>query len=284
MRIAIIGSTGFLGKKFVKILSENNEIIEINRNSNNLAYKLNLDNAETFDYRIFNNIDYVLFLAAISSPDKCFCDYDYCYKTNVIGTKIAISNILNYKCKVIFFSSDAVFSGLRNDVATEKTIPCPITAYGEMKLIIENTFITDENFKIARLSYVLAENDKFITYIKNCQKSLSNAEIYHPFYRNVIFVDEVIESVKYLLKNWMNFTSNILNVTGNELISRLNIIDIYNSFFSDKVKYAVQKPDDTYFLARPCITEMRSCYMSDILSNYDLSFSEKIKKYILKGE
>ncbi len=48
------------------------------------------------------------------------------------------------------------------------------------------------------------------------------------FYRNCIVVSDVVKVVEWMINNWEEFTDFVLNVAGNELISRVRIADEIN--------------------------------------------------------
>lgn len=56
-----------------------------------------------FDYSTLDNIDYIIFTAAVSGPDQCAEEFDLCWKVNVDGTLFFITEAIKRKCKVLFF-------------------------------------------------------------------------------------------------------------------------------------------------------------------------------------
>ena len=61
-----------------------------------------------------------------------------------------------------------------------------------MKCIIEKKFLGHENFKSIRLSYVFSYKDKFSNYIKNISLNNKIAQVYHPLFRNVVSINDVL--------------------------------------------------------------------------------------------
>lgn len=274
--IAIVGSTGYIGKQlmgFLKKLDIN--IIEINRKNN-----FDLEEPERFDYSILNKCDFIIVMAAISSPDFCKDQYEKAYAVNVIGTKYLVKEAIERNCKVIFFSSDSVYGADKGVPFDEATQTQANTAYGLMKKEIEDEFVSISLFKAIRLSYVISSNDKFTKYLSDCLSKNQIAEVFHPFYRNCIMIDEVIESVVWLLNNWDDFESTFLNVCGNELISRVNIADEFNRISNNRANYKIVKPDEKFFDNRPKTTEMTSKYLINILKDSNKSFSTRLRSQL----
>lgn len=276
MKVAIVGSSGFIARHLInRLLYESNidDILKIDLI--NSDYLLDLNNSELFDYSVLEDVEYVVFTAAVSSPDICAKDFSGCWNINVNGTIRFISKAINRNCKIIFFSSDAVFGNIPNTIFTEKSNTNADTPYGRMKKAVEDEFKDDNSFKAVRLSYVASLNDKFVSYCINCINSNETAEVFHPFYRNVITVSDVIEVIIYLFSEWKSFSPTFLNVSGTELVSRVRIADEINRYCSGKLKYKIINPDIEFFSNRHCITQMESVYLykNGILSQK--SFSEK---------
>ena len=280
MNVALVGSCGyisqFLQRRFQKEKIINN-VLKIGR-ADNSDIKFNLLNPEEFDYQILKEIDFVVFTAAVSSPDICDLEYDLCWKINVDGTKYFIRRAIENNCKVLFFSSDAVFGEQEDWINTEESKTSAKTAYGKMKKEIEDTFGMCKQFKAIRLSYVVSAKDKFVKYCMECMEKEQVAEIFHPFYRNCITISDVIDVVMWMLKNWNKYDPYVLNVGGMELVSRIRIADELNRIWKDKLQYTIISPGVDFYKNRPRITEIKSLYLyrCGILDN--ACFSDKFRK------
>ncbi len=239
---------------------------------------LDLSEPARFDYSSLDNIDYIIFTAAISGPDQCAEEFDLCWQVNVDGTLFFITEAIKRKCKVLFFSSDAVFGNVPGKIYTEKSETVPLTSYGRMKQAVEDKFNTNKYFKAIRLSYVVSAEDRFISYCLSCIKSGKTAEIYHPFYRNCISVHDVVNVVTWFIQNWDNYKFPVINVAGKELVSRVRIADEINRFYNGKLKYNILYPGKKFYVNRPEITQMKSLYMQKYQIIEDNTFTEKIKK------
>ncbi len=279
MKVAIVGSegyiAGFLLQRFQKE-SEVEQIITIDK-SIKADYYLDLMQVEEFKYEILREIDYIVFTAAISGPDKCAEDFEECWRINVLGTKYFIKRAIENQCNVLFFSSDAVFGDISGMIYNEESITNPYTPYGKMKKNIEDEFKGSPFFKAIRLSYVVSTKDKFTKYCINCIKTGEVAEIFHPFYRNCISVNDVEDVVMWFALHFNEYEPFVLNVAGMELVSRVRIADEINRVYRGKLKYDVIVPDEEFFVNRPKITQMKSIYMQkyEILDNK--TFTEKIQ-------
>ena len=278
MKTALVGSSGYIAEYILKRFEVEDAIesvLKIDCNASADEY-LNLAEAEKFNYDVLDEIDYVVFTAAISGPDKCAQEFDLCWNINVSGTAFFIREAIKRNCRVLFFSSDAVFGDVPGAIYDEKSVTAAITPYGRMKKAIEDEFRGNNSFKAIRLSYVASAKDRFVTYCLNCMKKGEEAEVFHPFYRNVIVVSDVVDIVTYFALNWNTYPHQFLNVAGKELVSRVRMADELNRFFDGKLKYRISIPDEDFFANRPRITQMRSLYMQKYGIIPDITYTEKI--------
>lgn len=280
MNVAIIGSSGYIAGFLIKKLEEESfitNIVKIDQNDSADIF-LDLQEAGKFDYTVLDNVNYIIFTAAISGPDKCAIDFDFCWNINVVGTTYFIKEAVSRGCKVLFFSSDAVFGDIPGMTYDENSETKAETPYGRMKKAVEDEFKFNLNFKAIRLAYVISAKDRFISYCLSCIENGDVADIFHPFYRNVIAVSDVISVVIWFLQHWEEYEPFVLDVAGRELVSRVRMADEINRYFDNKLKYKISSPGDEFYKHRPQITQMKSLYMQQYNIIEDNTFTEKIRK------
>ena len=147
-----------------------------------------------------------------------------------------------------------------------------------MKKAIEDEFKDNPLFKAIRLSYVASAKDRFISYCLSCMANGETADIFHPFYRNVIVVSDVVDVVMWFLKHWDEYSLFVLNVAGKELVSRVRMADELNRLFDYKLKYMISTPGEEFYNNRPRITQMKSLFINKYQILEDNTFTEKMKK------
>lgn len=286
MKIALVGSSGYIAEFILKRFVEEiriESVLKLDQSLTSDAY-LNLAEAEKFDYSLLDSINYIVFTAAVSSPDQCAKDFDNCWKINVIGTNYFIGEAIKRGCRVLFFSSDAVFGDIPGKIYDEESETKAYTPYGRMKKAVEDKFKSKSNFKAIRLSYVASAKDRFYTYCLNCIKNKEIADIFHPFYRNVIVISDVVDIVIYFAFHWNEYEPTFLNVAGKELVSRVRMADELNRYLDGKLKYAISMPGEEFFTNRLQITQMKSLYMQKYGILPDNTFTEKIVKELKEIE
>lgn len=275
----IVGRNGFIAKKLLE--RGQYKVTTSNELSSDDVY-LDLKNPEIFDYSYINEQTNIIFLAAISSPDICNNNYDEAYKVNVIGTKYFIKKALKRGAKVLFFSSDVVY-GNTIDKVDENSKTNPFGNYARMKDEIEKAFETEKNFKVFRLSYVLSKEDKYLSYLKSCIDKNEVAEVFHPFSRKVVFIEDVLDAIENILAKWDNFENQKFNVCGYADISRKDIADFYNEEVGNKLKYTIIEPDKNFWEARPKDINITSNYFEKLLERKTTKIKDAIT-IIIKGE
>jgi len=280
MKIAIVGSAGYIAGFLIDRFEADpgvESILKIDRTDDADVW-LDLAEAERFDYSVLEGIDYVVLTAAISSPDKCAAEYALCWQINVTGTACFIREALRRGCRVLFFSSDAVFGDIPGMIYDENSPTQPNTPYGRMKKAIEDEFRTEPRFKAIRLSYVASYRDRFVSYCRSCIESGETADVFHPFYRNVIIVDDVVDVVVWFAKHWEEYPHFVLDVAGAELVSRVRIADELNRICGGALRYGISHPGAAFYANRPAITQMRSLFLEQYRILPSESFTEKIQR------
>lgn len=279
MKTALVGSSGYISEFILKRFAKESHIesvLKLGRNNQADVY-LDLLEAEKFNYSLLDDVSYVVFTAAISNPDQCAKDFDASWKVNVTGTNYFIREALKRDCLVLFFSSDATFGDIPGEIYNEESETQACTPYGKMKKTVEDEFKGEKNFKAIRLSYVASAKDRFYVYCMNCIRNGETADIFHPFYRNVTVVSDVMDVVTYFSLHWDEYEPTFLNVAGKELVSRVRMADELNRFLGGKLKYTISS-GDAFFMNRPRITQMKSLYLQKYGILPDTTFTEKIVK------
>ncbi|WP_345969903.1 sugar nucleotide-binding protein [Sulfurimonas sp. HSL1-6] len=249
---------------------------------NGEGFFLDLSAPESFDYQQINSETKVIFLAAISSPDKCENDFENAYSVNVTGTKYFIEKVLENGGKVLFFSSDVIY-GNTTEPVNEDAPTHPFGEYAKMKDEVEKAFAGKDNFKVFRLSYVLSQGDKYLQYLQNCLKENKTAEVFHPFYRKIVYMEDVLDAIEAILQKWDAFPNQKFNICGNENVSRKDIADYFNEAVGNNLNYVLIEPDENFWMARPKNIELVSLYLEQLLGRKPIKIREAVHN-IVKGK
>ena len=277
-KVAIIGADGFMGRHLIDAFVDDYDIetIRIGRNPDDDHY-LELTCPNEFDYGVLEGINIIIFLAAVVNQDRCAKEFDYCWNVMVEGTSVFIENSIERGCKVLFFSSDTVYDYNPRIIYSESSPTNPITAYGKMKNEVEKRFEHHMGgFKSVRLSYVVSRDDKFVSYCLKCIEKEIKADVFHPFYRNCITMNDVTNMVRWFIMNWDSYPFSYLNLVGDESISRVRIVDEINRLYGDCLDYNIVFPGQDFFANRCRMMHIRSEYLNDFRIIEKKSFVEKL--------
>lgn len=271
----IFGASGFIGTRFIEFLNQKGitEYIGYSYDESDEYRKLDLLNIDNKIFDFISEGDIVIFLAAISSPDICENNYQHAKSVNVTGTEKFIAECLKKKAKIIFFSSDVVYGGNKG-INTELTTPNPVGKYAEMKLHIENCFINFINFKVLRLSYVLSDSDKFLKYLTKCYENNQVAEVFDGLYRNVVMIEDVLDSIHNLSISFDHFPSSTFNVCGDDCLSRVDLTKYYIKKYNN-LEYKIIKVPKEILNSRPNRIEVKSLYLDKLLNRKTIKIKDE---------
>lgn len=273
MKIVVVGATGYIGSRLLAAGRIRGDVLGTSSRKGGTMAHLDLGTPGSFDYSEIFPGDAVFLAAAISSPDVCALQRDLAWAVNVSGTSEVIERVIARGARVVLFSSDTVY-GARDDMFDEAA-PCdPAGEYAIMKHEVEKRFLGSPLFKTFRLSYVFSRFDKFTQYLLNCQRSGTAAELFHPFYRAVVHLDDVISAALALADRWGEIATATVNAGGPEVVSRIDIAAAVRDAAAPGLAWTVATPPPDFFVNRPPAIRMRSPWMATLLGRPARSLSE----------
>jgi dTDP-4-dehydrorhamnose reductase len=275
-KIIVVGAGGYIGAKLYESAQKKYHVLGTTSSGSDLIRKFSLDFPEEFDYSDICPNDVVLFSAAISAPDICSNEFAKAWTANVTGTSLFIRRAIDRGARVVFFSSDTVY-GTKTDSFDESSECNPAGEYAQMKREVEQKFMGEDNFKSIRLSYVFSKFDKFTKYLIDCVCKKQMAEIFHPFYRSVVYRDDVVEGVLALAIRWNEFQEKILNFGGPEVLSRIEFAESIRDVFPLNLNFKVIEPGEEFFSNRPRVISMKSPVFPRLLGRSPRTLREAAK-------
>lgn len=144
-KIIITGGNGLIGSQVVKKLGKDYQLIFMSHDKCDLT-----DNNAVEIFLEQYQFDFLLHLAAYTDVDGAEKEKDKAYLVNVEGTKNLFDIVLRKKKKMIFLSTDFVFSG-NDGPYFEDSQPSPIGMYGQTKYDAEQ--VVKDKAMIVRISY-----------------------------------------------------------------------------------------------------------------------------------
>lgn len=278
MSVILTGNSGMVSKRLSKYLQCRGFDVTVTSRDGSTGLSLDLENVANFDDARLKADDVVIFLAAISSPDVCEKNFEYAKKINLDGTKDFIEKCLIKGVKVIFFSSDTVYGeSVDGQIFNEDSVCNPKGRYAQMKLEVEESYKSEENFKALRLSYIFSREDKVTTYLKKSSDSRTVAEIFKPYSRNIIYIEDVNESVEKMIVNFRQLSFQHINLCGKKPITRENLAEYYKKYADNSLEFKTVYPGDDFYTYRAKDLLTESKYLKHLLGREQVDIEKAMQ-------
>ena len=140
MRIIILGANGFTGRRILKRLSPNHQVMACSLHPDILPEEgyqfetLDILNPTATD-TLLNNFcpEVIINASALSVVDYCEQHPEEAYALNVSAVKHLATYCQAKRCRLIHLSTDFVFDGTQTRPYTETDMPNPVNYYGKTK-------------------------------------------------------------------------------------------------------------------------------------------------------
>lgn len=254
MKIAITGANGLVGSRIVELLSPEFTFIPIEHSEVDVTCK------DKIAQKI-NEIDFDIFLhlAAYTNVDKAETEKELAYNLNVNATRYIFDSIQKKGKKMIYFSTDFVFDGVRPPY-DENSTPTPIGYYGISKY--EGEKIVKNNAMIVRITYPYGKSkSKKKDFVQRLKDLLSTNQSISMSSNSLItptFIDDIALSLKYLFNN---YSPDIFHIIGGKSYSPYEVGKLISKNFGYKEEFVVPISFEKYSLnkaTRPQFLETKS--------------------------
>ena len=285
MRTLILGSSGKIGKHFIKDNKTNIYTYNKNKIKNGVKFNIKKDNIEKLINKF--SIKKVVILSAISDTDYCYVNKKKSYILNVLSTKKIIDKLVEQKIYFIFFSTEMVYSG-KNKNYNENSSAKPSNVYGKQKLAIEKYIKRKtNNYSIFRVgkTYSDEKNSKdifssFFSSIKK-KKFIFMGATDQKF--NPIYVKDMVKITNYFLKKKIK---GIYNVAGPKTYTRYQCLNILKKELPIKLRnqtviHKVKMGDLKFIEKRPLNLALQIKKLKKVYK-YPITPIEKVAKNIKK--
>lgn len=226
MRILITGSTGMLGSYLFKALKSDYQVFGTGRkkiyedSENFLEFNL-LDNS--FKKLIsWSSPNVIVHCAAITNLDFAEKNQDLTFQTNTHSLE-KLSNEAT-DCKIIFISSDAVFSGEISS-PDETSNVSPINIYGKSKVLGERSINNNSTNNVAIRTTILGKNvDKqktgFVEWLVNSLANNLRVELFEDAFFTPVTTWDLAKDIKYIIDSDLKGVNGIVHISSSEPISK----------------------------------------------------------------
>jgi dTDP-4-dehydrorhamnose reductase len=236
-KMLLFGGTGLIGSRIIQLLN-NFEIYAPVRNTVDLTKKSAVEKiiSET-------DCDVIVYAAGVTNQDFAEKNRDLALYINKEIIQLIVKKIEHKKIPVVYFSTDAVFSGKQKDRPyTETDRPSPVNYYGLTKLAGEEAVLSASNINLVlRLIsvYTGISHDKLdfarIT-VKNLSAGKSCYGIIDQFF-NPILVDTIVSGLDLLITKKI---SDIVHLGATDYLSNYDFTKLVAKKFSFDEKLIIQ--------------------------------------------
>lgn len=250
MKIIVTGSKGQLGTDVMSELKKNG----IEAIGTDLPEVDITDGAITENFIAESKADGVIHCAAFTNVDLAESDLETCRRINADGTRNIAESCKKHGLKLMYISTDYVFSGIGTEPFETDSPKAPCNNYGITKLEGENA-VTElcAKYFIVRISWVFGENGKnFVKTMLRLSKekeelTVVNDQIGSPTYTKdlSVLLCQMIQSEKYGVYHatnegycsWAEFAAKIMEISDADT----KIIPVS----SEEYKTAVVRPKNS---------------------------------------
>lgn len=225
-KVLITGANGFLGQHLTLFLYNHNyTVIATGRGDCRLPEKCKVDyyNIELTDEHAVKtmllkyNADFVIHNAALSKPDECEADRNFCLQTNVETTRYLLEGASGH---FIYISTDFIFG--ENGPHAEDAEPAPTNFYGESKLLAEQLVKnSDKKTAIVRPVFIYGKAWKgmrpsFLHWVKNNLEQQKTIKVVSDQLRTPTYVEDICQGIEKIISKG---ATGVYNLAGSEILS-----------------------------------------------------------------
>jgi len=164
-KFLITGAKSQLGQEFERKLSNADlECVFLSRE------QLDITNLQAIDQVVREfQPTHIINTAAWTSVDGAEINQELCFKTNALGPELLALSAKKYGAFLIHYSTDYVFSGLKNSPYVEEDVPDPKSTYGKSKYAGELAVLSVHR----EMSFLIRTSWLFGNYGENFYKTVA---------------------------------------------------------------------------------------------------------------
>lgn len=224
MKIAIIGASSFIGFRFFTHLRGQFDVVGTYFKHQKHQEMVRLDISQQTDVELFIKTympDTILWVAGSKDLTLTEDNLEYAYSVNTYPLSYliwSIDKLDNYHPRVVFFSTDYVFDGVRGNYRHTDT-PTPQTNYGisnqKAEYLLQHNY---DNAIIIRTSAVMGKGGTFFDFLVSNLQTKEVLELYDDTIFTPTPMALLIQCVMDLLCG--SYTNDILHICGSSVYTR----------------------------------------------------------------
>jgi len=278
MKIIVLGANGQLGWEYSKFLNNKVELFTFSHS------ELDILNFKEV-IRKFEEItpDVVINCAAYTKVDQAEENKHLAYQINTIGAKNVSFAAFKVRAKVVYFSTDYVFDGIKKLSYNEFDKPNPISVYGKSKLLGEvYTRKHNPNNLILRISWLYGiHGSNFVKNIIKLAKEKGKLKVVNDQVGTPTYTLDVVRQTWQLIQddsvglyhcsntgqtNWFEFAKKI--------IEQINLNRRVLPIKTDELPVLAKRP--SFSVLENYLLEIEN---KNIMRSWEEAFNDFVNKY-----
>jgi dTDP-4-dehydrorhamnose reductase len=291
MKVLVTGANGLLGQHLVaKLLQLKYTVVAIGRGPARLPFP-----AESYTYhdvdistelsvhRVFSveQPDIVVHAAAITQVDECEVNQEVCERVNVQGTSHVIINAEQFARKLIYISTDFVFSGEKGNYAEDDDMG-PVNWYGFTKMQAESLVETCEMpWAIVRTCLVygnslMGTRTNIISWVKENLSASKPIKVVSDQVRTPTFVQDLVTGIMLIIEQ---NAEGVFHIAGGDVLTPYDMAIKSAAFFGLDASLMTKVDASTFSQPgrRPLKTGFNISKATQELAYKPISFDEALK-------
>ena len=244
MKILITGANGLLGQHLVgKLIEHKYSVVAIGRGPARLPFEKNAYTYYDVDiatelsvHKVFSQEqpDIVIHAAAMTQVDDCELNQEICERINVQGTSHVIVNAEQFARKLIYISTDFVFSGEQGNYGEEDDMG-PVNWYGFTKMQAESIVETcDMPWAIVRTCLVYGNvltgtRTNIISWVRDNLSAGKPIKVVSDQIRTPTYVGDLVEGIMLIVKKNAEGT---FHISGKDMLTPYDMAIKSAAFFN----------------------------------------------------
>jgi dTDP-4-dehydrorhamnose reductase len=228
MKIMITGAQGQLGQELKEVLGKErkNEVTGLGHR------ELDVTKLDELKQAAQNNLpEVIIHAAANTNVDQCELDQDSAYLVNALGTRNVAVVASMVGAKLVYMSTDYVFSGKLGRPYTEFDEPEPLNVYGRSKLAGERFVVSlGSRYFIIRTSWLYGPHGKnFVQTMLNLGREKDEIAVVNDQVGSPTYTKDLANFINWLIKtelygiyhasnkgecSWFDFARKIFYLAG----------------------------------------------------------------------
>ena len=233
MKIMILGANGFTGRRILKRLAPNHQVMACSLHSDILSEEgyqfqtLNMVDTDATDTLLKDfQPEVIINASALSVVDYCEQHPEEAYALNVSAVKHLAEYSQASSCRLIHLSTDFVFDGTASEPYKETDSPNPVNYYGKTKRWSEEAIEqTCTNYAIARVEVVYGkpfpgQHGNIVHLVKSRLENGQGIRVVSDQFRSPTWVEDIARAIESLLSEKHQ---GIYHICGEETVSVADI-------------------------------------------------------------